>query len=160
MKFWPSDKFEIETTMLPQDIVASLNSNVEPKKLYRMSKEHAPFQGNISPDGFKIIRIIHYRNSFLPVIKGRFLPGDSGIKVAIRMELHPLVALFMLVWFGGIGLGLLAAIVRLLNGHTLPYPMLLIPSAMLVVGWAITLCGFWFEVKKQKKMLIEMLKGT
>ena len=159
MKFWPSDRFEIETTMSPEEIVAALNSKIEPKKLFRFSSDHAPFHGDISRDGFRITRAIHSMNSFLPVVTGKFLPGDSGIKVAIRLGLHPLITAFMCIWFGGVGLGVIAALAGLLSGQALASPMLLIPFGMLVSGWAVVSGGFWFEAKKQKPMLVEMFKG-
>ncbi len=159
MKFWPSDQFEIQTTMSAEDIVASLSSEIEPNKLFGMSTDHAPFQGDISRHGFKITRIIHYRNSFLPIISGKFLPGDAGVKVAIRMRLHPFVTAFMCVWFGGVGLGVVAVVGGLLSGPAPASPMLLIPFGMLVFGWALVSGGFWCEAKEQKRMLLEMFKG-
>ena len=156
MKFWPSDTFEIKTTMSPEEIVAALNSRIEPKKLFRFSSDHAPFQDDISRDGFKITRVVHYRNSFLPIVTGRFLPGNSGIKVVIRLGLHPFVTAFMCVWFGGVGLGVIGTISGLLSGQAPASPMLLIPFGMLVFGWALVSGGFWFEAKKQKSILFEM----
>jgi len=159
MKLWPSDRFEIETALSPEAIVTALNTQIEPKKLFRFSTNHAPFQGEISRDAFRITRIIHYRNSFLPVVRGKFLPGTAGIKVAIRLGLHPFVTVFMCVWFGGVGLGAIAALAGLIRGQAPASPMLLIPLAMLVFGWALVSGGFWYEAKKQRPMLIEMFKG-
>jgi len=158
MKFWPSDRFEIETTMSPEAIVTALNSKIEPKKLFRLSLDHAPFQGDISRDGFRITRIVHYRNSFLPVVTGKFLAGDSGTKVAIRLGLHPVVTAFMCVWFGIVGLAVVVALAGLPSGLAPTSPVPLIPLGMLVLGWALVSGGFWFEAKKQKRMLIEMFK--
>jgi len=156
MKLWPSDRFEIDTAMSPDEIVAALESNIEPGKFFRFQRHHAPFQGKVYEDGFRITRIIHYRNSFLPVVTGKFLPGASGIKVAIRMGLHPLVTAFMCVWFGGVGLGMIGVIAGLLSGQAPASLMLLIPFAMLAFGCALVWVCFWFEAKKQKTMLLEM----
>jgi len=153
MKFLPSDKFEIETTLSPTMIVDSLHLSIEPKKLFRMSSSsnHKPFQGEITQDGFKITRIIHYRNSFLPIITGRFLPGNPGLKVEIRMGLHPFVIAFMSIWFGGVGL---FCTLELVFGEA----DLWMPMGMVLFGIALVSGGFWFEAKKQKPMLIEMFK--
>ncbi len=83
MRLWPSDSFEIETTMSPEEIVASLNAEIDPAKWFRHSPGHKTFQGDISRDGFKITRVIHYRNSFLPIIRGTFRPGQSGSRAFI-----------------------------------------------------------------------------
>jgi len=158
MKFWPSDKLEIETTMPLEAVVAALSSKIEPIKPLRFSRDHAIFQGYVFRDGFKISRIIHYPNSFLPVVTGKFLPGDSGIRAAIRLGLHPFVAVFMLVWFGVISLGIIAAAAGLLIGHPALSQMLPLLAGMLVFGLALVLGGFWFEARKQKPMLIELFK--
>jgi hypothetical protein len=127
MKLWPTDRFEVETTMSVDDVVEALKTKIEPKRWFRLSPSHASFQGTISRDGFKITRIIQYRNSFLPIVTGRFLPGNSGIKVAIRLGLHPLVVAFLCVWFGGVGIAAIAAIFVLLTRQTQAAPLLLIP---------------------------------
>jgi hypothetical protein len=158
MRFWPSDSFEIETTMTPEEIVDSLKCGVEPKKLFRFSSAHTVFQGDLMRDGFKISRIIHYRNSFLPIVHGTFRPGHSGSIVSIKMRLHRFVAAFMCFWFGGVVVGMLAVIFGLSSGKTQVSLMLLIPFGMLAFGWALVSGGFWFEAKKQKLLLIEMFK--
>src|SRR5712671_2639644 len=105
MRFWPSDAFEIETELSTEEILESLRLNVEPKTLFRSSSNHTTFQGDLMRDAFKISRIIHYRNSFLPIIHGTCRPGHHGTTVAVKMRLHPFVMAFMCFWFGGVGIG-------------------------------------------------------
>ena len=142
--------------MSTQEIIAVLNSAIEPRNLFRFSRRHKVFQGSISHDGFKITRIIHYENSFLPVIRGTFRLGQSGITVSVRMRIHPLVAAFMCVWFAGVGLGVLIVLAGLLSGRIEPSPVLLIPFGMLLFFWALFSGGFWFEANKAKRILMEM----
>jgi hypothetical protein len=158
MKLWPSDSFEIETRLPPEKIASSMGSWVEPKKLFRFSSDHALFQGNVTLDGFKMTRIIHYRNSFLPVLRGTFLRAPAGTTIRIKMELHPLVMAFMCFWFSGVGLGLAVATTALVSGRTQLSPMLLIPLGMLAFGLALVLGGFWSEAKKQKPLLLGMFQ--
>jgi hypothetical protein len=47
------------------------------------------FEGYISPREFNITRIINYRNSRIPVIRGRFEPSPTGTKIVIEMTMHP-----------------------------------------------------------------------
>lgn len=157
MKLWPSDRFDIESSMSPEALAAALSSNVEPRKWFRWSKVHARFQGEVSRDGFEITRIIRYQNSSLPIVRGQFLPNASGTKVAIRMGLHPSAIAFVCVWFGGLGLGTFAFAYVWLSGQASAWPGLLILPAMIVFGFAIVSGGFWFEATKQKPMLIELL---
>src|ERR1700733_10296347 len=48
------------------------------------------FEGDVSPQGFNISRIISYRNSCIPVIQGRFEPSATGTRIVIEMNMHPL----------------------------------------------------------------------
>ena len=158
MKLWPYDSFEIDTQMTAEAIAAVLNDRIEPTKWFRWLEDHKTFQGTITRDGFKITRIINYRNSFLPIISGFLHPGPSGISVAIRMRLHPIITAFMFVWFG-VALGIVAFIAALFGRQTEEHLVLLIPFGMLFFGWALMSGVFWFEAKKTKPILIEMFNG-
>ena len=135
----------------------SHDGSVQEDEARRFSRDHAPFQGEVYPGGFRISRIIHYRNSFLPMITGEFQPGAAGTKVVIRMGLHPFVTVFLCVWFGGVGLGLFAVLSGIRSGQTSP-AMLLAPVGMLLFGWGLAFAGFWFEARKQKRMLVGMFR--
>ncbi|MFA6713805.1 MAG: hypothetical protein WCS27_00405 [Victivallaceae bacterium] len=158
MKIFPYDRFKIATMMTPEAIIGLLKAKIEPRKLFRFSSNHTTFEGNISQEGFEIRRIIHYRNSFLPVIFGKFRPKASGTEVIIKMRPHGFVIAFMCVWFGGVGLFGFIFFLGVLSGKTSLFPTIFILIGMLVFGWALVSGGFWFEVRKQKPMLIEMLK--
>jgi hypothetical protein len=53
------------------------------------------FEGDVSPREFKISRIISYRNSCIPVIRGRFEPSVTGTRIVIDMKMHPLGWVFL-----------------------------------------------------------------
>ena len=158
MKLWPSDRFEIATVLAREAIVAALNSRIEPRKRLRSSSDHAPFQGEIARDGFRITRVIHYRNAFLPVVTGRFLSGPAGTRVNIRMSPHPVVTAFLWTWCSGLGLAMITVLGGLLHRQAPALPIMAIPFGMIVFGWALVSAGFWFEATKQKRMLIMMFK--
>lgn len=160
MKFWPSDSFVIETSMPFDEALAALQSEVEPKKLFRRSSDHTKFEGEVFQNGFRITRIIHYRNAFLPIITGRFSPGNTGTKVAIQLAMPSFVSAFLVVWLGGVGLAAVALTSEVLSGSLAPFPMLLFPVAMFLFGWALFSAGFWLEVRKQKPMLLELFRGV
>jgi hypothetical protein len=145
--------------MSPEEIVSVVNSNIVPRLSFHLSSADAPFQGTISRDGFKMSRTIYYRNCFRPLVSGAFLPCDSGIKVAVRMNLDPFVTVFMCIWFGGVGLFWLIMFASVVSGNTPVSSDFFVPFGMLVFGWAVASCGFWIEAKKQKQMLIQMFKG-
>jgi hypothetical protein len=132
--------------------------------IFSLLKKHAKSGEEISgdgvleilQDGFRITRIIHYGNSFLPIVTGKFLNGPSGVLLRISMSLHPLVILFLCVWFGFVGIIGLIVLLAVVTGQDSGFQLSLILLAMFVLGWGFT-CGiFWLEATKQRKMLMEM----
>lgn len=157
MKLWPSDTFEVETWLSPGEIVEALRPKIEPTKLIRFSRDHAPYQGELTSDGFRMTRVIHYRNSFLPIITGAFVPTPSGTKVEVHLGLHSLVIAFMCFWFCGVGFASLVILAVVLSGVVHP-AFLLIPLGMLGFGWALVSGGFWFEASSQRPLLIKLFR--
>jgi hypothetical protein len=106
-----------------------------------------PFVGKVDGSQFTCYRHIHYRNSFLPRIKGTVQPSPSGSTIDVRMSLYPSVALAMGFWFGAVGLGTAAALLR--QGGT----PVIVPLGLFVFGLAMTLCGFYPEAVKARRLL-------
>ena len=100
MKSFISHSFDLETPHSLGSLVDRLNTYIEPVKTLRwkFSRDHAPYQGTVSDQGFNITRIIHYRNSFLPRIRGQFESTPQGTIVKVNMALHPFVLAFLVVW--------------------------------------------------------------
>jgi hypothetical protein len=63
---------------------------------FRFSRNHLPYIGVLDGYKFQVRRIIHYRNSFLPYIKGEICPDGSGSSIELIMQIHP-VPLVLLV---------------------------------------------------------------
>lgn len=159
MKIWPANSFDIHTALSPEKVFEALEINVEPKKLFWINREHKYFQGTFSKEGFKLTRIIHYRNSFLPRISGSIAPEGAGSVVKIKMNLHPLVIAFMAVWFGGVIIASVAVIIAFITHSSRANPGMLVPLGMLIFGIALVSGGFWFEAPKQQEKLIAILQG-
>ncbi len=81
MKLWPSFEFRISTGLDRWKTISLLQENTEPRKYLRWSRTHRLFQGEVSSEGFILTRIIHYRNSFLPVLHGDYLVRSSKAKI-------------------------------------------------------------------------------
>ena len=158
-KALPVDSFEIRTTQSPEALMRILDRQIEPQKLFRFgSRNHKPFQGDLSIDGFTMTRIIHYRNSFLPVIRGTFAPGPQGTNIAIKMTLHPIVIAFMAMWLGVVGSIAMVLCLSAIFSNDVAWPLPLAPLGMFVFGWALTSGGFWFEAHHTKKKLLRLFR--
>ncbi|EDX71324.1 hypothetical protein MC7420_3439 [Coleofasciculus chthonoplastes PCC 7420] len=101
MPILPDNAFTIQTHEPLPDVIDKLNAHIEAPKTFRwtLARNHAPYAGTISSDGFEVRRIIHYQNSFLPRIRGRFESGSQGTVIRITMRLHPLVIGFLVFWY-------------------------------------------------------------
>jgi len=75
------------------------------------------FEGDFSPREFNISRIIAYRNSCIPVIRGRFEPSTSGTRIVVEMKMHPLGYVFMV---GGIAVSFVVLSILAVNGEGVP----------------------------------------
>jgi hypothetical protein len=61
------------------------------------SRKGFKFEGSVSPQEFRISRIISYRNSCIPIISGRFEPSGAGTRIVIEMKMHPLGYVLLVV---------------------------------------------------------------
>ncbi|QIZ72295.1 hypothetical protein [Oxynema aestuarii] len=168
---FPHEHFTIVTALDPDAVRQRLSTVVEPPKTFRWQwgNPDKPYQGEIGDRSFKISRIIHYRNSFLPVIDGRIEPNGTGSKISINMKLHPFVLVFMLVWLSMVGqipamflMGILFALFtdqkEQVPIDSESYLFLLFPLGMFVFGCGLPLIGFWPEARKSKAFLIDLLE--
>jgi hypothetical protein len=158
MRFWPSDSFEIETTLSLRETIALLDAHVEPKRLFRFFSDHKTFEGQLAQDGFKITRIISHGNAFLPVITGKFAAGQSGTTISIKMRIPVFAAAFMCFWFAGVGIGVFDTLVGLAMDQTPSVARCLIAFAMPILGYVLVVACFWPEAKRARRVLEEMFQ--
>jgi hypothetical protein len=157
VRFLPYDAFTLQTADPLPIVLQRMATQIEPSKPIRwqFSGNHLPYEGTLSETGFQISRIIHHRNSFLPVIRGRFEPTSSGTIVRITMRLHPYVIAFLGFWY--------------LAWYSFFFPIWLtgampaafavqfvgLPIAILLAFWAV----FWSEVYRSRCDLMQMILG-
>lgn len=159
MRLLPYDCYDVQTPYTVEEIVSLLQSEVEKRKWLRFSSEGCKaFEGEVSWEGFKISRIINYRNSFLPIIEGRFRQEDRGVTLEIQMRPHALVSAFVCVWFLGVIVGMAAVIIGVIAKQVELSPFLLIPFGLFVFGLLLVYGGFWTEAKKSKALLQDVLR--
>lgn len=148
----------IHTRKSPQEIHDILQSVTSPKKNW-FSSTPGEFIGRVDSYDFKIMSNIHYRNSFLPVIKGAVKKGEGAYVVALKMQLHPLTYIFLIIWFGILGFSVLIGLLHLITSGITDIEVILVPSGMIVFGQILSRCGFYFPKKKAIKRLEELLSA-
>ncbi|MGF1491355.1 MAG: hypothetical protein ACFBSC_02645 [Microcoleaceae cyanobacterium] len=64
MKLLPQEHFTVESPASLAEVMQRLERQIEaPRVRWGFSKNHPPYMGRLSENGFEIRRIIHYRNS-------------------------------------------------------------------------------------------------
>jgi len=148
----PFDTFSLETPLAPGEVRARLAAAVEPKRRLRLGGGRCPFEGEVEGDSFRVSRVINYRNSFLPHVRGRVVPAAAGSRIEGSMALHPAVLAFIAVWCGLvllIGVGVWGAM--LADGRWRPGA--LVPLGMLAFLWALSAGAFTVEARRARAML-------
>jgi len=163
MKYLPYEDFHIITPLKPAEVQALLAKETEPVKQFSFSTLFSRssgyyFSGYVVNGMFEISRVIDYRNSFLPQIKGSTEAWLNGSRLHITMQLHPAVMAFMFIWMGGVGLAAVAVISAGFSERSFE-PLSLIPLAMFLFGYLLSTGGFKYESRKAKAKLIDLLSG-
>ncbi|QKQ75008.1 hypothetical protein [Nostoc sp. TCL240-02] len=155
MKLLPHDSFTISTPDALPVVMQRLNAKVEPQKAFRFSNNHAPYQGTISEESFQIRRVIHYRNSFLPLIRGRFEVESQQTVIHVQMSIHSFVMVFLGFWF----LFWYSAVVPIALTGAMPNYVaalfVVMPMLMLFIFWT----AFWSEANRSRSELTQILQG-
>jgi hypothetical protein len=164
MKFLPYERLKINTALSSQEVLKRLETAIEPKRYFRFfGSGTKPYQGSVEGSHFEVSRIIGYRNSFLPVIKGDVQGEISGCSVYLTMQPHILVTAFMIFWMGGVGLFFLGFLYSVASSLTQPHTtdptLALVPAGMFIFGYALFMGGSKFESIKSKKFFRELLEA-
>lgn len=158
MPLIPYQTFCLDTRLKPDEVAARLVAAVEPFRWFRLGRwqnPHRPFEGRVTADGFRIVRIIGYNNSFIPVLRGHICPTADGGRVEGKMTLYPAVSAFMAVWMIGFGILGVAGLVAFLGGAG--FPALLVPFGMFLFGWLLTAGAFTLEARISLRRLRQIL---
>ncbi len=159
MKYLPFENITYRTKLEPEEIQKRINEVVEPKKTFRMTgifgrRNHKPYEGSINGNSFSIMRIISYRNSFLPIINGIIEKDFNGNKINVKMRLNIFIMVFMFIWFAGVVIRCISVLASGFKfGSNSFEPMSLIPFGMIIFGYALVTGAFKYESNKSIKYL-------
>lgn len=156
----PFYRFHLDTSLSESTTFGRIQGLIRPRRSFRewiavnVTREDStvgpPFLGKVGSGTFRLHRDIRYRNSFLPLVWGRIVPRSGGSRINVTMLLHPFAALFMIVWFSGLGYGVVQ--LWLHRKEAVPYAVL-VPAAMILFGVALVLVGFIPEAIKAKRLI-------
>lgn len=140
-------KFTINSPLSQEEAVRKLSEVVDPIRTSSVWFEtrNQFFEGWVSKDQFQITRIIWYRNSFLPIIYGRFSPTETGVKIRIVMTLHPIILLFTANFVLALGAFVLPGLYRLITTTATLGDFLTKPMAIILLVYVAFTFAFGIE---------------
>src|SRR3954469_9565673 len=98
MRFLPYENIIFKTSLPEEEVLRRLRHLTQRGKEFRISPSnkttYRPYEGTIHGKEFEIRRDIHYRNSFLPTIKGSISSDLTGTLISIKMQLSAFVIVF------------------------------------------------------------------
>jgi len=123
------------------------------------------FKGHTDLEGFRVTPIIFYRNSFLPLIKGKYSTDDNGTAIEIIMRLNTPSIIFLCIWLTGVGGMCITIIVvslihirEIFRVHSFS-SVILIPFIMLFGFSYVVHYAYNSESRKAKEELLQIFAG-
>lgn len=156
MKLIPSKKVLLVSPLSEEQVKGILKDVISPKKRslfnFKEAKNNTFFEGFIMDNQFQIQRIITYRNSFLPQIKGQFKSSSNGTVISLNLKVQAFVLVFMSIWFSMVSVAFVATFIGVLTQNVQPFAIL-VPLFMLVFAFALVHFGF---SKEEGKAILEL----
>jgi hypothetical protein len=153
MMFIPYRRVDVPTSLTIGEIVELLTENVDIRKSVWPGpwRPKSMYWGRVSLDGFQIVRSTWGRNTYLPLITGRFKPSAEGTVVTVRLTLHPVAMVILAVLVG------LAGFLCLRTGGGCVWVLL---AALVLFHLGMNLVGFYPEEKQSIDWLSNLLSTT
>jgi hypothetical protein len=154
MILFPFVSFRIETDLSTKEAMTAIILAVRTERgiLTSNGSQKSRFHGTLSGSSFKIRRVINYRNSFLPVIRGKIRSAGEGAVISITMNLELSTAIFMILWCSITGFTLLNFFSSEAS-HGFDW---ITAALLLAFGYLLATIGFGIEAKKAEKLLMSI----
>ena len=159
------ERLTIKTSLTPQAAQQRLSEQVESRKFFGrwFWEKHKPYEGEVDDERFLILRVFYSRNSFRPVILGKFEPAMGGCLVKVTMRPDLFVLAFIVLWLF-LWCGLTAGA---LGGEFSSMESLSQMSLNIMLGFVavpffigiVMLISFKIEAARSKRFLLELFEG-
>ena len=145
-----------DSPLTREDLVTRLERQVAPPRLGTRDRGPQLFDGSVADGRFQMMRSVHGRNSFRPVISGAVTSRGHGARVDLRLQLHPVVmGICAFVLLVGAMAGALAIPEYVATGAS--------PGMVFVLGVAAVLTAFAIaavmEARKATRMLAALFEA-
>ena len=137
--------FQAESRMSRSEAIDALSASVSRKGWLRMHP--TLFAGHVWESGFRISCVMGGRDSFNPMLFGRFSPSAHGTRVRVIMTLRPIVWVFMVLWT------ILIECLAFGRGR-----ITFMGVFFVLLPWVLAIPLFFYNVVRSKRLLWQCLK--
>lgn len=151
---YPGRTVVFDSALSVAEVTRRLEKEVSPPRVNPFwDRRQQLFEGTFANGHFHMMRLVHGRQSFRPVLDGQLSPAASGTHVAVRMQLHPLVIAFCtaLALIGGMLASVAAPAIPVVGG--VPPPLV----GLLAIGLVALLVGVFGSI--ETRTAIRLLEG-
>ncbi|GGE97638.1 hypothetical protein SAMN05443634_106198 [Chishuiella changwenlii] len=94
-----SSQYKIETKQSQEEVYKILSENTDKKRLHLFGKSNFEFEGIVAQDHFKFEKTINGRNSFNPMIIGKYNENiNKQTLIEFELKISSFVAIFYYFW--------------------------------------------------------------
>lgn len=158
--FLPYKRIIIPTSLTIEKCVSLVSNAISPYRTIStwFSSSNKEFEGSVNEQGFKIQKVIYNKNSFLPVLNGKFVQSEKGTKIEIRLSLDALVLVFSLFWLAGMGGVFLLLLIGSISAG-LPNKFIWYPLAGIGIFYFMILVGFRSYFKRTEEFILNLFES-
>jgi len=150
INIFPHEKISYQTYFSDKEVMEKLEKSITMDTIYT---------GECSDNKFKLTRNINYRNSFLPIIKGKIDSNQNSTIIDVNMQLHILVRIFMSIWVTGTLISCIVIIYTSISEEITLDTHTFIPFFLFFFGIVFPYIGFKYESKKSIEHLKEIFEA-
>ena len=154
MPLLPPNPLVIDSPLTAEQAVERLRAATGAPRWVRFRTPSTPFEGEVAGHEIRIRRAINYSNAWRPRLRGHVQPRAEGCRLTVAMSLPMPVAVFMLVWLGGVAAFLVPSLLLLLAGDPGPFAF---TAMMLLLGGGIAFAAYAFEANAARARLTALL---
>jgi len=154
----PYHKTTLYTLLSSDEVIERLNKFIQPhKSLWKRIKTrdfghgNYLFNGKITGKTFQVERIINYRNSFLPEIKGNVVEDKIGTQINLVLKLKKIVYIFDVIWLAGLLLMSYFILYNFFISDKTDFKWLLLVLVMMIL-WKYLMTIFFYSKEAEKSL--------
>jgi hypothetical protein len=162
IKLLPYERFEITTSLTPEEVEWRLRENIEPGRILGLLTAKERFQGKIENKTFSLYHDEWYLHGFNHKMSGTIEDYKRGSRISVTIMPSYFFLLFQIIIFGTLLFNLISSISSFIF-HPFNLDMLGVIGFLFILFiffWTIIVGVFLYEVRRSKRDLNKILENN